>query len=847
MKRCFLFLFLLLLSCSLGLWAKPARQGMLRYVQPDGTVIAIQLFGDENGHFALDERGRVLEVDATGFYRLSALTPVQARMRAERSRRSAAWLHKSVSEPQTPTTGSPHVLTVLVEFKDLSFKLEKSLFQDMLCKDGFSEHGATGSVCQYFKENSGGQYSPVFDVFGPVKLSGNMAAYGRNIMEGGVRERDVAAEKALYEACVQLDKNQDIDFSQYDADGDGLIDIILFYFAGYDEAEGGSADAIWSHKWNVQYSSFDEVKNGQIDGVKLGDYFCTSELRGTEGSLLNGIGSTCHEFAHYLGLPDFYDTDGQTGGVAGGLYYYSLMSLGNYNNDGCTPPWLNTQEKLLLGWMQESELSNLTPGAQTLAPLWQNRAWISPTGTEGEYFLYECRDGKGWDAPLSPGLLIYHVDRSGRIVDTENELSAFTLWDKWRYYNKLNALGTHPCFYIIPSAQPSSLYYETGYRPGALVFPGFREKLCYEPIDWESAYTGYQLHFIGWDGSQVQCQVVEGNSPAVSGSVTSLSGEPLSQASVKCGENSVLSDADGRFYLPLEQGTAGEISLTVSREGYENRLVTLQLDESRIACIPVKLRMSQEAETFSLCKYDLDAPGAETGYINAQSLMAAVRYTPMDLAPYAGNLLEKVSFYPFVHYHDAFELYLVVDFGKTRVLTRKVEELNLGYWLKNTVDISDAGLRIPEGVDVYVGYAVNGAEKDCPIGSVYPGHEGNSYYSAFNLNRSNWQELYFKEVDLYMDLYLSADVKEVSSAENLQEMGYNWIDPGTGHYAAGERFDLILHQSTVQAPASVKWKMDGQLQSSDSVVLTAGEHRIQAVLGYADGRSEVLELEISVL
>ena len=62
MKRLALIGMLLLLS--LGLGAKPARPGWLRHIQPDGSVLLLQLHGDEAGHYATDANGQVLEQDA---------------------------------------------------------------------------------------------------------------------------------------------------------------------------------------------------------------------------------------------------------------------------------------------------------------------------------------------------------------------------------------------------------------------------------------------------------------------------------------------------------------------------------------------------------------------------------------------------------------------------------------------------------------------------------------------------------------------------------------------------------------------------------------------------------------
>ena len=202
-----------------------------------------------------------------------------------------------------------------------------------LNKPGYSDNGATGSARDYYYDNSNGVFEPIFDVYGPIKLSQNMAYYGANDSSGN----DKNPEQAVKEACQAIDNI--VDFSNYDLDGDGEVDLVYMVYAGKGEADGGSSNTIWPHQWNLSSAGVNLI----LDGKTVDRYACGSELNGS-GSI-DGLGTICHEFGHAMGLPDFYDTDYDTNGQGRTLLDYSLMDSGSYNNDGWTPPYLNMEER----------------------------------------------------------------------------------------------------------------------------------------------------------------------------------------------------------------------------------------------------------------------------------------------------------------------------------------------------------------------------------------------------------------------------------------------------------------------------------------------------------------------
>lgn len=477
MRKQFLSALAALLLGSQILLAIPARPGRIVHTQPDGSKIVLILHGDEFGHWTTDASGRLLRQDADGFYRVDTQNDLATVQRRAAENRMNARRVRAARGQEHVAIGQKHFLVVLVEFKDLSFKVSKpqEAFTALLNEPGYSLNGGTGSARDFYYENSHGIFEPVFDVYGPVKISQNYSYYGRNSGENDVRPED-----ALIEGCRGLDK--EIDFSRYDNDGDGKVDMVFMYYAGHNEAEGGPSDSIWPHQWDLSQAGKAET----LDGVTVDKYACTSELRGASGTTMCGIATACHEFGHAMGLPDMYDTDYNTNGYAGGLYSYSTMCAGSYNNDGCTPPYFNFEERIFLGWVSESDYRTFDKaGTYTIGPASENVAYRTFTDMDGEYFVYENRPKTGWDSYIpAGGMLVYHADKSSRMVRISGwggwSVSAHDLWYNWEQTNCINENGSHPCFYLIPASNQSALntYHESG-----IPFPR-SNVTSYTPVSW---------------------------------------------------------------------------------------------------------------------------------------------------------------------------------------------------------------------------------------------------------------------------------------------------------------------------------------------------------------------------
>ena len=489
------------LCCTLAL-AVPARRGFINYTQPDGTKIALQLHGDEFCHWLTDAGGQVYEQADDGFYRPADAATLQQRRAAANIRRSAANAARRrvrTKSGDPVALGQKHFLVILVQFKNETFQSStpNQDFSDLLNLQGYSVNGGTGSARDFYYENSGGAFEPIFDVYGPVTLNYEVAHYGGNDASGS----DKAPEEAVIEGCRALDAQ--IDFTQYDNDGDGDVDLVFMYYNGRGEADGGAKNTIWPHQWAIYDGAGQTVT---LDGKRLNSYACTNEIvsHGAQAGKMCGIGTACHEFGHAMGLPDFYDTDyDDHNGEAGGLYDYSLMCGGSYNNEGRTPPYFNIEERIMLGWQDRSVIRSFPKsGTYTLPGINDNVAYMAPTDMNGEYFVYECRNETGWDAYLpEPGLIVYHVDRSSRNVSIYNyssgrniNVTAQNLWDQWETYNCINENGSHPCFYVVPAGAQSNL----NYSGDKFAFPGSAGKSSYTAKSWNGVDSDCPLTQISY-------------------------------------------------------------------------------------------------------------------------------------------------------------------------------------------------------------------------------------------------------------------------------------------------------------------------------------------------------------
>ncbi|NVK22925.1 MAG: immune inhibitor A [Kangiellaceae bacterium] len=247
------------------------------------------------------------------------------------------------------------VLTVLIDFPDLKYNnngltasdtgmfysnYSVSHYNDLM----FSTTGYAGpsnqnlmSAYQYYQAESGGTFSFTGNTFGWVTADNNADFYGGNDPDDNDNDKNPTAliKEAVTKAVQQNNINlADYDIEDpYDLDGDGnleepdgLIDHVSIFHSSIGEEAGGgnlAEDAIWSHRFFV-----DASRNG---------YTIPGTNKKLFGYVIQPIdaaaGVVVHEFGHDLGLPDLYDTNGNSAGsnAAGSpVGAWSVMSGGSW-------------------------------------------------------------------------------------------------------------------------------------------------------------------------------------------------------------------------------------------------------------------------------------------------------------------------------------------------------------------------------------------------------------------------------------------------------------------------------------------------------------------------------------
>ena len=428
--------------------AVPADPRPVTVTQPDGSQLTIKNNGDEYYNFVTTADGYTIVKNQAGYFtyaqlvdgKLAASSTI-ARDAQQRTATENAMLQTtgkcltdraSVSTARKARASRNEVmqkasidykkfrgLILLVEFNDCKFRRSdlSTFYNNMINQRNYTgftnEDGTpnaygkfTGSVRDYFYDNSLGQFDPQFDVYGPISVP-----YSVDDPKQTQNARTII--KAALQKAYQ---NYNIDFSLYDANGDRMVDMFYVIFAGTGSNTNASSSHVWPHASSMTGTS--------LGGYAMGRYACSTELYYESPLIFDGIGTICHEFTHVLGLPDLYDTDYSTNGQSHDPGEWDVMSGGSYLNYGRTPCAYSAYDRYAAGFMTPKVV---TQGDFTLNGIQQNEAFRLNTNKAKEFFLIENRQQTGWDAYLpGHGMVVARVDSTNAVYWVSNMVNAYS-------------------------------------------------------------------------------------------------------------------------------------------------------------------------------------------------------------------------------------------------------------------------------------------------------------------------------------------------------------------------------------------------------------------------------------
>lgn len=349
------------------------------------------------------------------------------------------------------------ILVILIDFPNKLYTAGNAAatpadFDSLLFSTG--RKNPTGSMTEFYIENSYGKYVIEGKTFGWYSANLNYEFFGDDTTVAMFQPSDLVRR-----AVVAADA--DIDYSEYDNDGDGFVDGVIIVHAGTGSEESGNINEIRSHSWTI----FPPVL---ADDVRISRYTIQPEET-PRGSSMIAIGVFCHEWGHVLGLPDLYDTDYSSSGLG----YWSLMASGNYLNQSKTPSHMDVWCKKELGWLTPTRMLFNASGIQIPAIAFNPVSYeLRKSGDYGsEYWLVENRYKTGFDSYLpGEGIVIYHIDEGRRFYGNTTE---------WR-----------PLVFLEPADGKFDLQYGRGSGDGSDAWPFGEAKSFHDKTVPDSKYYG---------------------------------------------------------------------------------------------------------------------------------------------------------------------------------------------------------------------------------------------------------------------------------------------------------------------------------------------------------------------
>lgn len=440
------------LTCA---YASKAITTPFQVTLQDGTTVMAQFHGDDHFSFYTTTSGELL-IFENNTWRMATetdkaqLTKKQDAMMARRKANE-----KITATRPFPHVGTPKVLVIMADFSDQKFTYTKNDINKLLNGtqyDTSSGYHGYGSAAQYFSDCSNGKFRPKFDIAGPYHLTKRYTVYGTG-------DDDISS--LIRDVCTIA--NMDVDFSKYDSDNDGYVDLVYIFYAGYSAQWGDqkNPNAIWPKTGTGDY--------GQYDGMKVYRYGVNNELafyptvwqdmkvdEATFKPYLTGLGVFLHEMSHAMGLPKFCPTGNWTDITKydnQSMEEWDLMDGGWNTFYGFYPTPYTAWERELMGWTEKMDTLKEADNV-TLTPLPNGgkglRLMNDNDETGNEYYILESITNEGWYAKMpGTGMLVTHINY---------DVSSFS------YISEPNNTAGSPRITIVPAN--GTIYSSNHYKEG---------------------------------------------------------------------------------------------------------------------------------------------------------------------------------------------------------------------------------------------------------------------------------------------------------------------------------------------------------------------------------------------
>jgi M6 family metalloprotease-like protein len=377
-------------------------------------------------------------LDVSRFTYRRALMPLVETVQRNQVLAGLAEVDAAGIEPQelgpTAVTGERAIPVLLAKYRDTGNDpfprddLRRELFSDEWPDNCKLKSTCTGTMAQYYREISYGQFTVTGAVHGWTRLSKDASHYqgadflgndGKTKHCNGLcntaRVGDLIGETVAANPNIRWEDfdNEGPDGQPNSGDDDGYVDFVAFV---HPEPGGECNDgnkAIWSHRFSLSNLTGTDLETGRTgvsgDRIRIDDYVIMPAFA-CAGNTMIQIGVFAHEFGHAFGLPDLYDTSGK----GSGLGTWCLMASGSWGGDGNSPErpsHMSAWAKSYLGWISpRTVLSNIPASLDAIerSPV-ALRVPISMT----QYYLISNVRRLGFDSRLpADGLAIFKVNQT---------------------------------------------------------------------------------------------------------------------------------------------------------------------------------------------------------------------------------------------------------------------------------------------------------------------------------------------------------------------------------------------------------------------------------------------------